>query len=331
MNSLRIAVVGLGKMGLVHASLLSSMPNVEIVGVCEKSYFFLKIVKKLFKTAKAVNDLEKLNNLNLDAVYVTTPIPSHSPIIKTLLSQHISKNIFVEKTLASDFKKSNELCDLVETTEGINMVGYMKRFAVTFARAKQILSENSLGTIASFDAYAYSSDFSNVDASSLKSGSRGGVLSDLGSHVIDLALWFFGDFKVESASLKSIIGGTWEDSADFTVKRPGLKGDFHISWCKDEYRLPSFGLTIKGESGIMEINDYTVQLKLTDRDPQIWFRQNLNDNVSFLIGDSEYCREDEAFVNSVLTGDKAEPSFRTASKVDEVIDQVKREGKQDGS
>ena len=327
MKDLRVAIVGLGKMGLVHASILSTMPNVEIVGICDKSYFLLKFIRKLFRKAKAVDDVEKLAVLDLDSVYVTTPISGHYPVIKTLLSKKITKNIFVEKTLALDLDKSKELCNLVPAIDYANMVGYMKRFAVTFAEAKRYLDDEVLGELISFDSYAYSSDFSRVKPGSLKSGSRGGVLSDLGSHVIDLALWFFGDFKVESASIKSILGGTWEDSVDFSVTKSNLKGCFHVSWCMDEYRLPSFGLTIRGDRGVIEVNDYSVKMDLGDGKTKILFKHDLDDHVAFLLGDSEYCREDEAFINSILTGVKVEPSFRTASRVDWIIDQVKKVGR----
>ena len=47
MKLLRVAVVGLGKMGLLHASILNMMPNVEVVALCDKSSLLLKIVKKL--------------------------------------------------------------------------------------------------------------------------------------------------------------------------------------------------------------------------------------------------------------------------------------------
>ena len=53
-----------------------------------------------------------------------------------------------------------------------------------------------------------------------------------------------------------------------------------------------------------------------------WHRHDLNDNVGFLLGAPEYFREDEYFVDSILNGVSAEPSFETASKVDYVIGKV---------
>ena len=324
MERLRIAVVGLGKMGLLHASILNVMPSVEVIALCDKSLWLLKFVKKLFKTAQVVDDVEKLADLDLDSVYLTTPIPIHFPVAKALYLKRVTSNLFVEKTLASSWDKAKELCELAQRCGGVNMVGYMKRFAVTFCKAKSILNQGILGEITSFEACAYSSDFSGINKSSKVPASRGGVLGDLGAHVIDLALWFFGDLEVDSAVLESMVDGGCEDSAHFRVKKSGLEGQVNVSWCMDNYRLPDFELMISGHRGVMKVNDDNLELKLKDGTSSTWYRHDLNDNVNFLLGEREYYREDEYFVRSVLTGNNAEPSFETASKVDYIIDQVKR-------
>jgi predicted dehydrogenase len=324
MDRIRVAVVGLGKMGLLHASILSVMPSVELIALCDKSFLLLRFVKKLFKTAKVVDDVAKLADLDIDSVYVTTPIPAHFPVVKTIYLKKVTRNLFVEKTLASSWDNAKELCDLAQSCGGINMVGYMKRFSLTFSKARSLLDQGILGELNYFDAHAYSSDFSGIQKGSKMSGSRGGVLGDLGSHVIDLALWFFGDLEVDSAVLESMVEGSCEDSAHFTIKKLGLEGQFNVSWCMDNYRLPDFGLMITGQKGIMKVNDDNLELKLKDGASSMWYRHDLNDNVNFLLGEREYYREDEFFVKSILTDNNAEPSFKTASKVDYVIEQVKR-------
>ena len=55
------------------------------------------------------------------------------------------------------------------------MVGYLRRFCVTFRKAKNLLCENALGEVSSFKAYAYSSDFSGNIRNSKIPASRGGV------------------------------------------------------------------------------------------------------------------------------------------------------------
>lgn len=323
-ESLRVAIIGLGKMGLLHASILNTLPNVELTALCDKDGVIRKFCKKVLDKVRVTDDLKKLSDLDLDIAYVTTPIPSHYVVLESLYSRRIARNVFIEKTLASNFDEAKKLCDLSQNFGDVNMVGYMKRFAVTFGKAKELLDQDILGDVFSFDAYAYSSDFFGVEKSSGSSGARGGVLRDLGAHVIDLALWFFGDLNVVSVKLDKSVEGGSEDLVQFEVnKSDGVKGSFSISWCKENYRMPEFGLAIRGSEGTMNVNDDQVLLELHDGKPSSWFRHDLNDHVGFLLGAPEYFRENEYFINSVLEKSNVDPSFHTASRVDCIIDQVK--------
>jgi predicted dehydrogenase len=327
MDRFKAAIVGLGKMGLLHASILNIMPNVELSALCDKNFLLLRFAKKLFKSVKVVDDVAKLSNLNIDFVYVTTPIPTHFPVVKTIYLNEVTRNLFVEKTLASSWEKAKELCNLAQKFRGVNMVGYMKRFSCTFRKARSLLDQGILGELDYFDAHAYSSDFSKFQRGLKMAGFRGGVLGDLGSHVIDLALWFFGDLEVESAIMNSMTDGSCEDSAHFAVRKKGLKGKFDISWCMNNYRLPHFELAITGREGIMKVNDDALELKLNNGASSLWYKQSLGDNVDFLLGEPEYYREDEFYFKSITNANNAEPSFESASKVDYVIEQVKKEAK----
>jgi len=322
-EKLRVAVVGLGKMGLLHAGILNVLPNAQLTALCDKSAMIRKFCKKVFDGVHLVDDIRALSNLRLDAVYVTTPISSHFFIIRSIYSKEIARNVFVEKTLASSYDQANELCQLAKSFGGVNMVGYQRRLNVNFRKAKDLLTQETIGEVASFSAYAYSSDLLGSRKNSKTSVFRGGVLRDLGAHVVDLALWFFGDLTVDSAKLESATERDSEDSVYFRVKGlDDLEGEFNISWCMENYRLPEFGLLIKGSKGIMRVNEDKVELKLDNGKSSTWYRHDLNDNVSFLLGAPEFSREDKCFVKSVLEGCNADPSFYAASKVDYIIDQV---------
>lgn len=322
-ESLRVAVIGLGKMGILHASILNTLPDVQLTALCDKSAMIRKFCKRVFEGVHLVDDVEELSDLHLDAVYVTTPISSHFLVIKTVYSKGIARNLFVEKTLASSYDRAKELCELAKSFGGVNMVGYQRRLTVSFSKAKDLLNQEIIGQVASFKAYAYSSDLLGNRKNSKTSAFRGGVLRDLGAHVVDLALWFFGDLTVDSAKAESVTERDSGDSVHFRVKGSnGLEGEFDTSWCMENYRLPEFGLLIKGSKGIMRVDEDKVELKLDNGKSSTWYRHDLNDNVDFLLGAPEYFREDKCFVKSVLEGCSAEPSFYTASKVDYIIDQV---------
>jgi predicted dehydrogenase len=317
---LRVAVVGLGKMGLLHASILNVLPNVELAALCDKSTMILKFCKKVFHKVRIVDDVTSLTSSDIDMVYVTTPVFSHSVVAKNVYLKGISRNLFVEKTLASTYDEAKELCELAKSFGGISMVGYMKRFAVTFRKAKDLLNQETLGQAISFEAYAYSSDFLGSKKSSR---SRGGALRDLGCHVVDLALWFFGDLQVDSVELRSPAEIGSETSVYFSVRNSnGLEGEFNVSQCMENYRLPEVGLLIRGSKGVAKVNDDRVDLNTNDGKSFRWYRHDLNDNVVFWLGEPAYFREDQYFAKSVLEGCKVEPCFYTASKVDYIIDQV---------
>jgi predicted dehydrogenase len=327
---LRLGVIGLGKMGLLHTSLLNVVPGVELVALCEKSALMNRLFSKVFSKSSilVVNNLDKLKGLNLDAVYVTTPISSHSFIVKELLLKEISFNIFVEKTLSSNFIQSKELCEISKRVGGTTMVGYMKRFSVVFGKAKELLSQGELGEIQHFRAYAYSSDFLGISKDSTSSASRGGALSDLGSHVIDLAIWFFGPLDVQDvfSNIRNEAGS--ETSVSFTVSNSNkLLGEFEISQSMPNYRMPEFGFYIECSKGKIEINDDRLILTQSNGVVQRkFYRHDLNDNVFFSMGEAEYFRENQYFVDSVLRNCECESNFNSASKVDLVIEQVRNKG-----
>lgn len=325
-RKLRCAVIGLGKMGLLHASILNAISDVELVALCDKSVLMTRLYKRIFSSTgiSVMSDFEKFSVLDLDAVYITTPISSHSFIAKNLYTKGIVRNMFIEKTLASSYSQAKELCEFAENLRSITMVGYMKRFSVTFRKAKELLSQRILGEPNSFRAYAYSSDFLGLTKESQSSAHRGGALRDMGCHVVDLAMWLFGDLEVRDviSSVKTEMSS--ETSVSFTTRNSaGLEGQFDVSQCVPNYRMPEFGLFIDCSKGRIDVNDDRLCLNLSDGSQRRWYRHDLGDNVDFFLGESEYFRENQQFVKSLLDNRMCEPNFETASRVDYVIDQIR--------
>ena len=320
-----MAVIGMGKMGIVHSCVLSVVPGVEVVALCEKSLMIRRFLKKMFKSARIVGDAWQLADLDLDAVYVTTPIPSHYSIVKSVYTGKVTRNLFVEKTLAESFKESKELCGLADHYGGVNMVGYLRRFYVTFRKARDLVSGGVVGELNSFGVHAYSSDFLGSSQGSVASVARGGVLRDLGCHALDLALWYFGDLRIRPNSVSSPNIDHAEEVLSFLASNShGLEGKFDVSWCMEGYRMPEVGISINGSNGTIDVSDDLVRLRERNGRESTWYRHDLNDNVPFWLGLPEYYREDLHFVESVKAGSKGCPDFPAAAKVDELITEVEK-------
>jgi len=327
MRRLKVAIIGFGKMGMLHAGILNSLPNVQLAAICEKSGLIRKFLKKVFRDVFIFDSVEKLSNIGLDAVYVTTPIRSHFPVIKSVYESEVTRNLFVEKTLASNFNEAKRICDLTCKYGGVNMVGYVRRFSVTFMRAKSLLDTNIIGVPKSFEAYAYSSDFFGLKKKSRINAPQIDVIRDLGCYALDLALWFFGNLKVKDVKVKSTASNGLIDSAHFRVEvSDDIAGDFSVSWCADGYRMPEVGFLIKGSKGSLSVNDYELTLSLKDKVPKKMFRHDLGDQCEFWLGGPEYYRENEHFIRAVAQKNSAEPCFERAANVDALIDDVLARG-----
>lgn len=322
-RDVKVGIIGLGKMGLLHASILSMIPQVQLVALSDKSLIMRKFAKKALKKPLITDKLEDMAKLALDIVYVTTPIPSHYKIIKEIYNKNIAPNVFSEKTLTSSYAQSEELCALSKL-KGVSMVGYMKRFSVTFRAAKKLLDSGCLGSVTSFEANAYSSDFFGVDRTNISSA-RGSVLEDLGSHVLDLSLWFFNDKMLSAKILSCELSNG--DTAQFEVASGDFRGKFDISWVKEGYRMPEFALCIKCTSGWIRVDDNLMEIHTNGLTPKKLYRHDLNDHVPFYLGDSEYYREDQYFICCVISGKIPDLSFESAKQVDQLIEKVKTKAK----
>lgn len=328
LHKVRIGVVGCGKMGLLHTSLLNTIKGVTILGVSDKNKTIRKYIKKVLNNIIVAEDAEDLCKVGVDAIYVTAPISAHFPVIKTVCSYDPKIAIFTEKTLTNSYQESLQVCNLIKGRSAPAMVGYHKRYAVTFTKAKSLLENCAIGEVYSFEAYAFSEDFLMVDKRSA-AGSRGGVLRDLGSHSIDMAFSLFGDMDVRPLSVNENSFGVAtraDRPISFGLKtlNDGVAGIVRVSWSTPGYHKPEVGFSILGSKGRLIVSDDKVSLVLNGaQDEQRWSRQSLNDNVPFLLAEPEYFREDEHFIDAIRTGSMTIPTnFESAMKVDRIISQV---------
>jgi Predicted dehydrogenases and related proteins len=296
--------------------------NVDLIAICENNNFIRKFAEKAMPNIRFVSVVETLLDMNLDAVCLTTPPVAHYSIMKMLYEKKITRNILTEKPLAMNYQQAQQLCQLADLYGGTNMVGYQCRYSVTYQKAKELQEAGLIGKLTAFKCYAYSADFLGAK-SSVHAKRRGGVLEDLGCHIVDLALWFLRELEVTEANITSIITEDSQDEIHMLVRTPSqITGEISCSWCKEGYRLPEIFLSLKGENGYISVNEDKVELGINNEKTQILYKQDLNDYTKYFSGGTHYYRQDTKFIQGIREGSAIEPSFKTASKVHEIIDKV---------
>ena len=229
---INIGVLGFGSMGKTHSYAISNFKfymnelpfEANIVGVCTTSLEKSKAVceKYGFELATA-NEDDIINSPDIDVVDICTPNIYHYETLKKAISA--GKHIYCEKPLCISSAQAFEVAELAKKSGIIHNIVFNNRFIAPIQRAKQIIDEGKLGRILSFNvSYLHSSaTLTNKNAGwkQNKDICGGGVLFDLGSHVIDLIYHLCGRFD-EVTTLTQIAykeragmdGNPWETNAD---------------------------------------------------------------------------------------------------------------------
>jgi len=323
-----VGVVGLGKMGILHSGILSSLPDARVKAICEREVFLARAARVLLpKTVAIYRDHMKMEEKeDLDAVFITTPIDTHSALVADFARADRDLSLFLEKPLASSSHEAKEACEAVRNSHGAHMVGFQKRFSPIFQLAKELLDGGSVGELMFFKASSFSSDVLREGASWRFSRGGGGVLLDLAPHVLDILLWLFGEPSSVMGVKKHIYSREVDDYVHVVMSfESGLKGHIDACWSVAGYRLPELSIEVHGKDGIITVTDDFVRLdnpSAIESGTRVWYKQSLDTSVSFLLADPEYTKEDEAFLRHAHEQTLPGPNFFEAARVNELIDRI---------
>jgi predicted dehydrogenase len=120
-----MSVVGLGRLGSLHAQIYSGFKNVEVVSLCDvdsvKAKSIASSLKKIWCT-----DYKELLKMDLDAVSIVTPTYLHYKIAKAFLSNNI--HVLIEKPITKSLEEAKELIKIADKKGLIIQVGHVERF-----------------------------------------------------------------------------------------------------------------------------------------------------------------------------------------------------------
>jgi predicted dehydrogenase len=124
MQPLRIAVIGVGRLGQAHARLFSGMPDVVLVGVFDTDGKQAAEISKRHQT-QAFSDMRPLFQA-VDAVSVVVPTSAHYEVASQALSQGL--HTFIEKPITTSMEEADALIRLADTHRRVLQIGHIERF-----------------------------------------------------------------------------------------------------------------------------------------------------------------------------------------------------------
>ncbi len=197
MGKIKVAAVGLGRLGLVHAqNVARKIPDAQLVAACSKTPRTKEWGLEMLGTDKLYTDYKKMiNEVDADAVIINSPSPEHTWMIEYALNA--KKHVFSEKPLGCSIEECKRAEKAVEAnSDRIFFLGFMRRYDPSYADAKEKIDSGKYGI--PYLVKATSLDPEAVIESCIKySANSGGIFIDASSHDIDLMRWFLGGEVVE--------------------------------------------------------------------------------------------------------------------------------------
>lgn len=264
MDKTRVGVIGLGGIAqLVHLPILSKIANVQLSAIAEINKNRLMSVAEKYTSPQPYLDYrEMLEKEDLDAVIIATPTSTHAEIALNCLKA--KKNILIEKPIARNLSEAKEINAAAKKYKKIAMVGMNLRFRPDAMLMRSIINSGELGDLFYIKCSWIKKQSSTQKWFVKKSESGGGVVIDLGIVLLDLALWMFGDSKVESVSVQKYdhTHDEIEDTAIGLVRfENGRVISFEVSWLLHSEK-DGLSLTAHGTEGTAQLNPLHVYKRL---------------------------------------------------------------------
>jgi predicted dehydrogenase len=196
-NPCRIALLGCGAVSeLYHAPALQ---HLEAQGLATVAALFdpdparaAKLVE-LFPKATPYPDESFLENVPLDLAIVASPVSFHEAHATRALAAGIA--VLCEKPLANDTASGERMIAAAQKHQRLLAVGLLRRFYSNVQLTRQIIENKTLGAVTGFSIQE-GGPFNwpaRSDTLFRKSTAGGGVLLDVGVHVLDLVINWFGE------------------------------------------------------------------------------------------------------------------------------------------
>lgn len=326
----RMAVVGLGKMGLSHQAMLNANPDVDLVAVCDSSSYLLGVLRK-YTGVTTYSNLEKmLDEVELDAVLVATPSSLHARMVQAVIDKRL--HVFCEKPFCLDDSEGLRLAGAADAAGLVTQVGYHNRFVATFQEVKRLLDTHAIGEVTHVLAEAYGPVVLRAQGGTWRSKSAegGGCLYDYAAHPINLVNWYLGEPAAAGGSvLNRIFSREIDDEVFSTLYFDGGRtAQISVNWSDESVRKMTTRVTLWGTGGRIFADRQECQVFLrADSGPagyqQGWnvrYITDLTEPVKFYLRGEEYSAQLDTFVVRVASGEtNGTNDFASAAVTDRSI------------
>ncbi|MFT3960796.1 inositol 2-dehydrogenase [Propionivibrio sp.] len=184
--AIRMAVIGAGRIGQIHAANAARNPAVALAGIADA---LPEPAEKLAGAlgARVVTVEEIFADPSVDAVLIGSSTDTHADLIQR--TARAGKHIFCEKPVDLDLARARECEQAVKASGKACLIGFQRRFDPTFSALKARLDQGEIGALEALSVISRDPGAPPVDY--LRRS--GGIFKDMLIHDFDIFRWILGE------------------------------------------------------------------------------------------------------------------------------------------
>jgi predicted dehydrogenase len=250
---LGVALVGCGAVAqLYHAPALAALGAegaVEVRALFDPEAAHVAELRALFPAAARAERLADLPGLGIGLAIVASPPSFHAAQTRELLGAGLS--VLCEKPLAPTLAEAQSIVEAARTARGVVAAGLFRRFFPATQSIRHLLAQGVIGDVRRFECFEGGPFTWPVRSPGYFARNSGGVLLDIGVHVLDLLGWWWGE-PLEVDYEDDAMGGI-EANCRLRLTLAGFSGEVRLS---RDWALPNRWV-IEGSRGriVWEANE----------------------------------------------------------------------------
>lgn len=331
---IKVAIIGLGKMGMSHCSILGAHPDVDMAAMCDPDGLLQSAFKKLTKMECYTDYKKMIEEVKPDAVFVVTPTKLHAEMVLFALEHNC--HVFCEKPFALNYEDGMRMVVAAKEKKRVNQVGYHNRFIGTFNECKRLLENNVIGEPFHFMGEAYGPVVLKKKGGTWRSSKKagGGCVMDYAAHVLNLINYVF-DSPIEKCSgtfMPSIFSNEVDDAVYSTLTlKNGKKGQLSVCWSDDTHRKMTTSISVEGNKGKIFADATTLKVYLKEDNEKEGLKQGWNEKyltsltpqVFFNLRGEEYSAQIDHFIQCIKNNTlEHRNTFEKALQTDMIINKL---------
>lgn len=217
---MRIGIVGYGTGGRhFHAPFILAAEGVELAGIVARAPATVATARADFPDLPIHASLTEMLAAGVDAVTITTPPATRRDLVLEAIAAGV--HVLADKPFAPSADAARELDDAARRKGVVLGVFHNRRCDTDVRTLKTVLDSGRLGRL-----WRLHSRMDLDDPATVEAGPEGGMLRDLGSHLVDQVLWLLGPVVSVNAHLDMIDLPAGRTDAGFVISMRHASGVF---------------------------------------------------------------------------------------------------------